>query len=99
MSTRRALPPRRNLITKKVRIAGQRTHYISVHDDLLDDVFFGGGPECGSIGCAVFEVWEDVVGYAASFTHRDPRGNAGSDLDDLQARRGLLQVGVAIHAP
>ena len=32
-SSRRALPPRRNHITQKVRTAGQRTLYISVHDD------------------------------------------------------------------
>jgi len=30
---RRSLPARRNHITQKVRIAGQRTLYISVHDD------------------------------------------------------------------
>lgn len=30
---RRALPARRNHITQKVKIAGQRTLYISVHDD------------------------------------------------------------------
>jgi ribonucleoside-diphosphate reductase alpha chain len=33
MSTRLALPNRRNHTTQKVRIADQRTLYISVHDD------------------------------------------------------------------
>ena len=33
MSTRLTLPSRRNHITQKVRIANQRTLYISVHDD------------------------------------------------------------------
>jgi hypothetical protein len=33
MSSRLALPNRRNHITQKVRIAGQRTLYLSVHDD------------------------------------------------------------------
>jgi hypothetical protein len=33
MSTRLVRPNRRNHITQKVRIAGQRTDYISVHDD------------------------------------------------------------------
>lgn len=33
MSTRLALPVRRNCITQEVRIADQRTLYISVHDD------------------------------------------------------------------
>lgn len=32
MSERRKLPARRGLITQKVRIAGKRTLYISVHD-------------------------------------------------------------------
>ena len=33
MIHRRALPNRRNHITQNVRIAGQRTLYLSVHDD------------------------------------------------------------------
>jgi hypothetical protein len=33
MSHRLALPARRNYTTQKVKIAGQRTLYISVHDD------------------------------------------------------------------
>jgi hypothetical protein len=33
MSTRLALANRRNHITQKVRIAGQHTFYINVHDD------------------------------------------------------------------
>jgi hypothetical protein len=33
MNQRLALPNRRNHITQKVRIAGQRTLYIIVHDD------------------------------------------------------------------
>jgi len=33
MSIRLALPNRRNHITQKVKIAGQRTLYLSVHDD------------------------------------------------------------------
>ena len=33
MTTRLALPNRRNHVTQKVKIAGQRTLYLSVHDD------------------------------------------------------------------
>ena len=33
VTSRRALAPRRNHLTQKVKIAGQRTLYISVHDD------------------------------------------------------------------
>ncbi len=31
--SRRSLPARRNHITQKIKIAGQRTLYITVHDD------------------------------------------------------------------
>ena len=40
MSTRLTLPSRRNHITQKVRIANQRTLYISVHDDPSRDEIF-----------------------------------------------------------
>ena len=33
MSSRHSLPNRRNHITQQVKIAGQRTLYVSVHDD------------------------------------------------------------------
>ncbi len=50
MSTRLALPTRRNNITQKVRIAGQRTLYISVHDDEYPaEVFLSvKGSDCSS---------------------------------------------------
>jgi hypothetical protein len=42
MSTRLALPNRRNHITQKVKVAGQRTLYISVHeDDYRTEIFLG----------------------------------------------------------
>jgi hypothetical protein len=31
--SRRSLPARRNYITQKVKVAGQRTLYLSIHDD------------------------------------------------------------------
>jgi len=40
MSTRLALPNRRDHVTQKVRIAGQRTLYLSVHDDEYPPEFF-----------------------------------------------------------
>ena len=50
MSTRLALPARRNHITQKVKIAGQRTLYISVHDDEQPTEIFlrVKGPDCFS---------------------------------------------------
>ena len=40
MITRFVLPTRRNHITQKVRIADQRTLYISVHDDAQPAKYF-----------------------------------------------------------
>jgi len=41
MTHRLVLPTRRNHTTQKVRIAGRRTLYLSVSDDLLDGALFG----------------------------------------------------------
>jgi hypothetical protein len=50
MSTRLALPTRRNHITQKVKIAGQRTLYLSIHDDTRPAEIFlrVKGPDCSS---------------------------------------------------
>jgi ribonucleoside-diphosphate reductase alpha chain len=50
MSTRLALPNRRNHITQKVKIAGQRTFYLSIHDDAQPAEIFlrVKGPDCSS---------------------------------------------------
>ena len=58
MSTRLALPARRNHTTQKIRIAGQRTLYLSVHDDPRPaEVFLRiKGPDCTSELIALYDV-------------------------------------------
>ena len=58
MITRLTLPARRNHTTQKVRIAGQRTLYISVHDDPQPAELFLRikGPDCTSELIALYDV-------------------------------------------
>ncbi len=58
MSTRLALPARRNQITQKVRIASQCTLYISVHDDDQPAETFlrVKGPDCSSELTGLYDV-------------------------------------------
>jgi hypothetical protein len=57
-SPRRALPSRRNHITQKVRIADQRTLYISVHDNEHPAEIFlrVKGPDCSSELIGLYDV-------------------------------------------
>lgn len=57
-SMRRTLPARRNHITQKFRIAGQRTFYISVHNDPCPaEVFLRlKGPDCSSELIGLYDV-------------------------------------------
>ena len=58
MSQRLTLPARRNHITHKVRIAGQRTLYISIHDDDRPaEVFLRvKGPDCLTALVGLYDV-------------------------------------------
>jgi hypothetical protein len=58
MTTRLALPNRRNHITQKLKIAGQRTLYISVpDDDRLAEIFpCLKGPVCASALIGLYDV-------------------------------------------
>ena len=58
MSTRLALPSRRNHITQKVRIANQRTLYISVHADPSPAEIFlrVKGTDCTTETIALYDV-------------------------------------------
>ena len=58
MSTRHTLPNRRHHITQKVRIAGQRTLYLSVHDDESPAEIFLHlkGPDCSSELIGLYDV-------------------------------------------
>jgi hypothetical protein len=58
MSTRLTLPARRNHITQKVKVAGQRTLYVSVHDDARPSEIFLRikGRDCSSELIGLYDV-------------------------------------------
>lgn len=66
MTIRRQLPSRRQHVTHKFRIAGQRTLYISVHDDARPAELFLRlkGPDCSSELIALYDVIARVVSIA-----------------------------------
>lgn len=58
MTSRLSLPNRRNHITQKVKIASQRTLYLSVHDDAQPAEIFlrVKGPDCSSELIGLYDV-------------------------------------------
>ena len=69
MSTRLALPTRRNHITQKVKIAGQRTLYISVHNAPQPAELFLRikGPDCTSETIALYDVMARLMSVALQY--------------------------------
>lgn len=69
MSARLALPSRRNHITQKVRIADQRTLYISVHDDPSPAVIFllVKGHDCTSEIIALYDAIARLMSVALEY--------------------------------
>ena len=69
MSTRLALPSRRNHITQKVRIANQRTLYISVHDDPSPAEIFlrVKGADCTPETIALYDVIARLMSLALQY--------------------------------
>jgi hypothetical protein len=69
MSDRLALPARRNHITQKVRIAGQRTLYISVHDDARPAEIFlrVKGSDCSSELIDLYDVIARLMSLALQY--------------------------------
>jgi hypothetical protein len=69
MSQRLTLPARRHHITQKVRVAGQRTLYISVHDDPQPaEVFLRlKGPDCSSELIGLYDVIARLVSVALQY--------------------------------
>jgi ribonucleoside-diphosphate reductase alpha chain len=67
--TRLVLPTRRNHITQKVRIADQRTLYISVHDDAQPaEVFLRlKGADCSSELIGLYDVIARLISLALQF--------------------------------
>ncbi|HMS85509.1 MAG TPA: hypothetical protein PKD12_17845 [Nitrospira sp.] len=68
-SPRRSLPSRRNHITQKVRIADQRTLYVSVHDDPSPaEVFLRiKGPDCTPETIALYDVIARLMSVALQY--------------------------------
>jgi len=69
MSTRLALPNRRPHITQKVRIAGQRTLYLSVHDDEHPAEIFLRlkGSDCSSELIGLYDVIARLMSLALQY--------------------------------
>ncbi|HSQ49884.1 MAG TPA: hypothetical protein VLL94_01310 [Nitrospiraceae bacterium] len=69
MSTRLDLPACRNQITQKVRITGQRTLYISVHDDKHPAEIFLRlkGSDCSSELIGLYDVVARLMSLALQY--------------------------------
>ena len=69
MTTRLALPNRRNHITQKRKIAGQRTLYLSVHDDDRPAEIFLHlkGPDCFSELIGLYHVVARLMSLALQY--------------------------------
>ena len=72
---RRSLPARRNHITQKVRIAGQRTLYLSVHDDEHPAEIFLRikGSDCSSELVGLYDVLARLMSIALQYGAPPPR--------------------------
>ena len=79
MSIRLALPNRRNHTTQKVRIGGQRTLYLSVHDDAQPaEVFLRvKGPDCSSELIGLYDVIARLMSLALQY---------GAPLEKVRSR-------------
>jgi hypothetical protein len=82
---RRALPPRRNHITQKVRIAGRRTLYLSVHDDAHPAEIFlrVKGPDCSSELIGLYDVVARLMSVALQYGLRLRRSAISSGTPSL----------------
>lgn len=80
MSQRLSLPNRRNHITQKVKIAGQRTLYLSVHDDEHPAEIFLRlkGPDCSSELIGLYDVVARLMSLALQ--SNAPLGKVGDFL-------------------
>lgn len=69
MSHRLVLPARRRHVTQKVRIAGQRTLYLSVHDDPRPAEIFLRlkGPDCTSELIGLYDVIARLMSLALQY--------------------------------
>ena len=84
-SARRSLPPRRTHITQKVKIAGQRTLYISVHDDEQPAEIFlrVKGSDCSSELIDLYDVIARLMSVALQYGLRMRRSVISSQAPNL----------------
>jgi hypothetical protein len=82
MSTRLALPHRRNHITQKVKVAGQRTLYLSDHDDEQPAEIFLclKGSDCSSEMIGLYDVIARLMSLALQYGAPRLRRSAISSL-------------------
>ena len=69
MTTRLALPNRRNHVTQKVKVAGQRTLYLSVHDhEEPAEIFLRvKGSDCSSELIGLYDVIARLMSLALQY--------------------------------
>lgn len=84
MSMRRPLPPRRQHVTQKFRIAGQRTLYVSVHQDPAPAELFLRlkGADCSSELIGLYDVIARLMSIALQ--HGAPLEHLGDLLSGAQ---------------
>lgn len=89
---RRSLPVRRHHITQKVKIAGQRTLYLSVHDDKQQvEVFLRvKGPDCSDELIGLYDVEARVMSLTLQYDAPLEKG------DDLFARAKRVPSGPVV---
>jgi hypothetical protein len=98
---RRALPPRRNHITQKVKIAGKRTLYISIHNDEQPaEVFLRvKGPDCSSELIGLYDVVARLMSlalrYGAPRLRRSAISSLGLDLNLVAPSSGTIASSTA----
>ena len=82
MSTRLVLPNRRNHITQKAKVAGQRTLYINIHNDAQPaEVFLRvKGPDCSSELIGLYDVIARLMSVALQYDVLRLRRSATSSL-------------------
>ena len=93
-SPRRLLPPRHHHITQKFKIAGQRTLFISVHDDARPAEIFLRlkGSDCSSELIGLYDVIAGLMSLALQYGN-SPLGRSGISLQAPNLRHAARCLG------
>ena len=94
MIHRRPLPTRRHHITHKVRIAGERTLYLSLHDDEHPAEIFPRlkGPDCSSELIVLYDIIARLISSAPQYGLRLRRSAISSLGPSLLHAAGTLEA-------